>query len=56
MVGVGLLATRRADRRTAVPFGPHMLAGALVALFVAGPVADWYIASFIDASFLEGML
>jgi leader peptidase (prepilin peptidase)/N-methyltransferase len=40
--GVVLLAARRADRRTAVPFGPFMLAGALLALFLAGPVATWY--------------
>ncbi|MHA7133055.1 prepilin peptidase [Oerskovia turbata] len=35
-VAVVLLATRRADRRTAIPFGPFMLAGALVGL-AAGP-------------------
>jgi leader peptidase (prepilin peptidase) / N-methyltransferase len=31
-----LLATRRADRRTAIPFGPFMLAGALAGV-AAGP-------------------
>jgi leader peptidase (prepilin peptidase) / N-methyltransferase len=41
-VGVVLLATRRATRRTAVPFGPSMLAGSLLAVFVAKPVAGWY--------------
>jgi leader peptidase (prepilin peptidase)/N-methyltransferase len=41
-VGVALLVTRRAGRRTAIPFGPAMLAGALLALFVAGPVLAWY--------------
>jgi leader peptidase (prepilin peptidase) / N-methyltransferase len=33
---VALLATKRADRSTAIPFGPFMLAGALVGL-AAGP-------------------
>ncbi|MBE7700951.1 prepilin peptidase [Oerskovia sp. Sa1BUA8] len=33
---VALLATRRADRRTAIPFGPFMLVGALVGA-VHGP-------------------
>jgi leader peptidase (prepilin peptidase) / N-methyltransferase len=40
--GVLLMLTRRAGRRTALPFGPAMLAGALLALFVATPLADWY--------------
>jgi leader peptidase (prepilin peptidase)/N-methyltransferase len=44
VVGVALMATGRAHRRTAVPFGPAMLAGALLALFVAGPVTAWYSA------------
>jgi leader peptidase (prepilin peptidase)/N-methyltransferase len=42
LAGLVLLATRRAGRRTAIPFGPHMLAGALLALFTAGPVTAWY--------------
>jgi leader peptidase (prepilin peptidase) / N-methyltransferase len=37
-----LLATRRATRKTAMPFGPYMLAGALLALFVAAPISTWY--------------
>jgi leader peptidase (prepilin peptidase)/N-methyltransferase len=43
LAGGVLLATRRAGRKTAIPFGPAMLAGALLALFVAGPVATWYL-------------
>jgi leader peptidase (prepilin peptidase)/N-methyltransferase len=42
LVGVALLATRKATRRSAIPFGPAMLAGALVAVFLAGPIAEWY--------------
>ncbi len=42
LVGAALLATGRAGRKTAIPFGPWMLAGAMLALFVAGPVAAWY--------------
>jgi leader peptidase (prepilin peptidase)/N-methyltransferase len=42
LAGAALLATRRAGRKSAIPFGPAMLAGALVALFVAGPVTTWY--------------
>jgi leader peptidase (prepilin peptidase)/N-methyltransferase len=39
---VVLLATGRVRRRTAIPFGPFMLAAAVLALFVAEPVTTWY--------------
>jgi leader peptidase (prepilin peptidase)/N-methyltransferase len=42
VTGLALMALRRAGRRSALPFGPYMLAGALVALFFAAPVATWY--------------
>src|SRR5205823_4860520 len=35
LVGAALLLSRRASRRSAIPFGPSMLAGALLALFVS---------------------
>ena len=38
VVSLGLLATRRAGWRTAIPFGPPLLAGAVAALALAGPV------------------
>jgi len=42
LAGAALLLTRRTDRRGAIPFGPFMLAGALVAVFFAGPIGAWY--------------
>jgi leader peptidase (prepilin peptidase)/N-methyltransferase len=42
LIGVGLLVTRRATRRSAVPFGPAMLGGALLAVFLGGPIGTWY--------------
>ncbi|GGK28580.1 prepilin peptidase [Pilimelia terevasa] len=48
VVGVALLASGRADRKTALPFGPAMLAGAFLAVFVAAPVTHWY-ASLLTA-------
>jgi leader peptidase (prepilin peptidase)/N-methyltransferase len=36
------LLSGRASRKTAIPFGPYMLAGALLALYITGPVAAWY--------------
>ncbi|MPQ99160.1 peptidase A24 [Modestobacter sp. I12A-02628] len=37
LLSLGLLATRRAGWRTAVPFGPPLLIGAALALAAAGP-------------------
>jgi leader peptidase (prepilin peptidase)/N-methyltransferase len=42
VVGVGLIALGRGGRKTAVPFGPFMIAGALLAIFVGDSIAEWY--------------
>ena len=42
LAGAVLLAARGATGRTAIPFGPYMLAGALLAPFIAAPVCTWY--------------
>jgi leader peptidase (prepilin peptidase)/N-methyltransferase len=41
--GVALMSAGRGGRKTAIPFGPYMIAAALLALFVARPVADAYL-------------
>lgn len=43
VVGVLLLAFGAAGRRSRVPFGPFMLAGAWLAAVWGTPVADWYL-------------
>jgi leader peptidase (prepilin peptidase)/N-methyltransferase len=43
LVGVALVAARRAGRKSALPFGPYMLAGAMLAVFAARPIASWYL-------------
>jgi leader peptidase (prepilin peptidase)/N-methyltransferase len=40
--GIGLMVFRNAGRKTAIPFGPAMLSGAVLALFVSAPIAHWY--------------
>lgn len=40
--GVALMLTGRGDRKTALPFGPFMIAGCWVALVWAVPLAGWY--------------
>ena len=42
VVGVALMAARLAGRKSPIPFGPYMLAGAFLAVFAAGPIAHWY--------------
>ncbi|WP_436523328.1 prepilin peptidase [Actinoplanes sp. HUAS TT8] len=42
LAGGVLLLTRVAGRKSRIPFGPYMLAGAFLAVFAAAPIADWY--------------
>jgi leader peptidase (prepilin peptidase)/N-methyltransferase len=41
--GVLLIALRRGGRKTQIPFGPYMIAAALLAWFVTNPLADAYL-------------
>ena len=43
LVGMALMVTRRAGRKSQIPFGPFMLAGALVAILWGGALADLYL-------------
>ena len=43
LAGVALVLAGRAGRRTAIPFGPFMLAGALVAVAQGGTLLDAYL-------------
>jgi len=42
LVGVAVISFGRGGRKTAIPFGPFMIAGALLAVFVGDPIANWY--------------
>ncbi|GAB2598057.1 prepilin peptidase [Paractinoplanes abujensis] len=42
VVGAALMLLRRANRKTRIPFGPYMLAGAFLAVFAGAPIAQWY--------------
>jgi leader peptidase (prepilin peptidase)/N-methyltransferase len=42
IVAGGLIVRRRASRTTAIPFGPAMLSGALLAVFASAPLAHAY--------------
>jgi leader peptidase (prepilin peptidase) / N-methyltransferase len=43
VAAVILLATGRAGRKDAVPFGPSMVAGAWLAIVAGEPIARWYL-------------
>jgi len=43
VTSLGLLLAGRASRRTAIPFGPSMLLGALAAVLWAEPITAWYL-------------
>ena len=42
VVGIAVMASGRGGRKTALPFGPFMIAGTLLAIFAAAPIATWY--------------
>jgi leader peptidase (prepilin peptidase)/N-methyltransferase len=50
IAGVVLMALRLASRKSRVPFGPYMLAGAFLAVFAAAPIADWYSALLLPTA------
>jgi leader peptidase (prepilin peptidase)/N-methyltransferase len=38
----------RAARKTAVPFGPFLAFGSLVAVFAGDPLVNWYTTHFLN--------
>jgi leader peptidase (prepilin peptidase)/N-methyltransferase len=43
VVGLSLMVMSRAGRKTAIPFGPFMIAAALISVFAGGWLADQYL-------------
>lgn len=43
IAGIALVSTRRATRKSAIPFGPYMLLGAWLGLFTGEQIARWYL-------------
>jgi leader peptidase (prepilin peptidase)/N-methyltransferase len=42
-VGLGMMLFRGAGRKSAIPFGPFMLGGALLGILMGPAIADWYV-------------
>ncbi|WP_438448165.1 prepilin peptidase [Gorillibacterium sp. sgz5001074] len=47
VVGMALIGAGRLDRKTGMPFGPFIAAGALFALMAGDRLADWYMGLFL---------
>jgi len=45
LFSVGLIASRRGGRKTAVPFGPFLIAGTLVGIFAGDALLDLYLSA-----------
>jgi len=43
LVGGVLMVVGRAGRKSAIPFGPFMILGAFLAIFVGQAISDWYL-------------
>jgi leader peptidase (prepilin peptidase)/N-methyltransferase len=44
--GIALLVARRANRKSGIPFGPWMLAGAWLGIFIGERIWNWYLGLF----------
>lgn len=42
VIGLVLVATRLRTRKDAVPFGPFLATGAVIAILASGPIVRWY--------------
>lgn len=47
LAGVAMIVSRKGNRKTALPFGPFMIAGAMLAVFLADPIVDWYVGTLV---------
>lgn len=43
LYGIALLFSQRAGRKSGIPFGPWIIAGAWIGIVAGEPLADWYI-------------
>jgi leader peptidase (prepilin peptidase)/N-methyltransferase len=42
VIGIGLIAAKRMDRKSRIPFGVFLALGAATSVFVGAPVLQWY--------------
>ena len=49
LIGVMLIATRKAEWQSQIPFGPYIVLGALISFFVGNNILEWYLGFFQQA-------
>ncbi len=47
IVGVAMMASGKATRKTPVPFGSFLAVATVIVLFVGQPLIDWYLGLFL---------
>ena len=45
LIVIPLLAAKKVERTSHIPFGPLLIAGAIVTWFVGWYILDWYLAT-----------
>ena len=45
IMGIALLATKKADRKTAIPFGPFLILGAIITIFFGYEIMNLYLSN-----------
>jgi leader peptidase (prepilin peptidase)/N-methyltransferase len=50
VLGAAILARKgvRGGRKTAIPFGPFLALGGIVAVFAGEPIVQWYVNNFVQ--------
>ena len=46
ILGIYYLACKRADKKTALPFGPFLAGGGIIAYFWGAQIIAWYLDKF----------
>jgi leader peptidase (prepilin peptidase) / N-methyltransferase len=54
--GVGLMIAQGRGGKTAIPFGPYLVVGAIASLLVGEFIKDWYIHYAFPAAFVAALV